>query len=196
MCASKHKRSQRACEERVGARQLLVVPRCASGRCVWLRSCVFVRIKQYVYFALKSEHVTAATMADQIGLAADEVSVRGSTIAGPRPKPFVHSWKIVCDTPGLTVDEQVDRVIERLGPYRSAIREVVGGIDDAKAVLQVVRYFGAWLADDEGEEEELTVVGNLEKLPGQHQLLGWHLRREVMEFLLDVNAEMNFDEYG
>ena len=155
-----------------------------------------MRIKQYVYFALKSEHVTAAAMAEQIGLAADEVSVRGSRIARPRPKPFVHSSKIVCDTPGLTVDAQVDRVMERLGPYRAVIREVVGDIDDAKAVLQVVRYFGAWLADDEGEEEELTIVGDLEKLPGQHQLLGWHLRREVMEFLLDVNAEMNFDEYG
>ncbi len=33
-------------------------------------------------------------------------------------------------------------------------------------------------------------------MPGQHQLLGWRLRREVMEFLLDIGAEMDFDEYG
>jgi hypothetical protein len=60
----------------------------------------------------------------------------------------------------------------------------------------VVRYLGAWLAEDEGEEEEITEIDGLEKLPGQHQLLGWHLSRPTMEFLLDIGAELDVDEYG
>jgi hypothetical protein len=35
-----------------------------------------------------------------------------------------------------------------------------------------------------------------ERLSGQHQLLGWHLGRNILDFLRDVDAEMDFDEYG
>jgi hypothetical protein len=60
------------------------------------------------------------------------------------------------------------------------------------AVLQIVRY----LDDDNGDEEQLTGVGDLEKLSGQHQLLGWHLGRRVVQFLDEVDAELDVDEYG
>jgi hypothetical protein len=36
----------------------------------------------------------------------------------------------------------------------------------------------------------------LEKLAGQHQLLGSHLNREVLDFLTEVGAELDADEYG
>jgi hypothetical protein len=36
----------------------------------------------------------------------------------------------------------------------------------------------------------------LEKLSGQHQLLGWHLDRHVLNFLSEVGAEFDADEYG
>lgn len=155
-----------------------------------------VRIKQYVYFSLDSEHISGQAMAEKIGLAADHVDVRGSKISGPRPKPLFHSWEIVCDSAGLTVDEQTARVLDRLRPYQQAIRDCVAA-DGCSAVLMIVRYFGAWLHDDEGDEEEITVTEDgLEKLPGQHQLLGWHLSTGVLEFLLDVGAEIYADEYG
>ena len=155
-----------------------------------------MRIKQYVYFALMSERITGAAMAEQIGLPADEVSVRGSRIAGPRPKPLLHSWEIVCDTAGLTLDEQIERVLDRVRPYEQAIRDCVA-TEDCSATLQLVRYLGAWLDDDEGEEEEITVTEDgLEKLPGQHQLLGWHLDTDVLAFVLGVGAEIDADEYG
>jgi hypothetical protein len=49
----------------------------------------------------------------------------------------------------------------------------------------------------EGEEEELTITaGGLEKLPGQHQLLGWVLDAGALRFLVDVRAELAFDEHG
>jgi hypothetical protein len=39
-------------------------------------------------------------------------------------------------------------------------------------------------------------VGELEKLSDQHQLLGWHLDRGVVQFLDEVDAELDVDEYG
>ncbi len=161
-----------------------------------LRLSVVVRIKQYVYFAMTSDNVSPDAMAREIGLAADSVMVRGSERAGPRPRPALNSWKIVCETAGLTVDDQVELVLDRIRPYQPAIRECVR-THGVTAMLQVVRYLGAWLDDDDGEEEEITVTEDgLEKLPGQHQLLGWGLDADVLAFLLDVGAEIDVDEYG
>jgi hypothetical protein len=155
-----------------------------------------VRIKQSTYFAIYSASITAEDLQRRIGLEPDRVLVRGSRMTSP-PRPVSHAWQIRCDEPGLTVDEQIARVTARLAPYRAAIRNVVVDANDANAMLRVVRYLGAWLADDEGEEEEtLTTDDGLEKLPGQHQLLGWSLDRDVIEFLLDVGAELDVDEYG
>ena len=36
----------------------------------------------------------------------------------------------------------------------------------------------------------------MEKLPRQHQLLGWHLGPEVLDFLAATGAELDVDEYG
>jgi hypothetical protein len=60
-------------------------------------------------------------------------------------------------------------------------------------MLQLVRHFD----DDDGEEEELSVSdAPLQKLAGQHQLLGWHLDSDVLGFLARVGAEIDADEYG
>ncbi|MFC5753757.1 DUF4279 domain-containing protein [Actinomadura rugatobispora] len=156
-----------------------------------------MRISQYAYFALRSPVVPAAEMAARLGLEPDEVTVRGSRTVDP-PRPAVHTWKIVCRERGLRVDEQIDRIIERLGPYRDRVvalsRELgVHGPEHGGAVLEVVRYFD----DEDGEEEELSPPGAaLQKLAGQHQLLGWGLDRRVLEFLLMTGAYLDVDEYG
>jgi hypothetical protein len=163
---------------------------------VALASSKVMRIKQYVSFALASHRVSGDAIAKRIGLTADQTTVRGSKLPGPRPIPRCHSWAIVCDTAGLTVDEQIERVLDRVLPRQKAIRECVER-DGCSARLQVVRYFGAWLDDDEGEDEDITVTDDgMEKLPGQHQLLGWHLRTDALAFLLHVGAEIDVDEYG
>ncbi|MFG2907668.1 DUF4279 domain-containing protein [Kitasatospora sp. NPDC048286] len=74
-------------------------------------------VDQYVHFALSSLHTSAADMAAVLGLEPDEIMVRGSRIPGPRPIPAAHRWKIVCREPGLCVDEQIARVLERLAPH-------------------------------------------------------------------------------
>ena len=114
-----------------------------------------VRIKQHASFAIYSTSVAADEVERLVGLQPDRVSVRGSRTTSP-PRPVAHVWEVRCEERGLTVDEQVDRIVARLSPYRPAIRKVVDEIDDAHAVLGVVRSFGAWLADGDGEEEDLA----------------------------------------
>lgn len=99
---------------------------------------------------------------------------------------------MVCDAPGLSVDEQASRVIGRLNPVRGAITTLVKGSREVSAGLMVVRYFNA----QEGEEEHIgPPVDGLEKLAGQHQLLGWRFADAVLDFLRDVGAELDVDEY-
>jgi hypothetical protein len=60
-----------------------------------------------------------------------------------------------------------------------------------------VRYLNVDLALADGEDEELTITASgLEKLRGQHQLLGWGLDASTLGFLVDVRAELVFGEYG
>ena len=110
-------------------------------------------------------------------------------------------WQIRCDEPGLTVDEQIAKVVARLAPYQDRLahlgQELAGQEPPGSLRLQVVRHFD----DDEGEDESerawVDAEGHAwERLPGQHQLLGWHLDSDVLGFLRSVGAELDVDEYG
>lgn len=155
-----------------------------------------VRIRQYVYFALHSERTPAHVLTAGIGVEPDEIAVRGSRHAEP-PRPVRHAWKVVCRERGRTIDEQVERLLDRLEPYVDRIAALVERIDETEpgvtATLQIVRSFD----DEDGEEEEPgPTSGDLTLLPGQHQLLGWHLDRRALTFLHRVGAEIDVDEYG
>jgi hypothetical protein len=158
---------------------------------VHVRSVLVVKIKQYVYFGISSEVLTAEKIAERIGLEPDKTMVRASRTEDP-PRPRRHKWELGSYEPGLDISDHVSRVIARVEPARDAIRALVDD-GDVQAWLQFVRTFGA----DDGEEEiiEETPEG-LVKLSGQHQLLGWHLHRNVLTFLHDVGAEIDADEYG
>jgi hypothetical protein len=67
------------------------------------------------------------------------------------------------------------------------------GPDDVSARLQVVRELNA----DDGEEDVVIEAdGQIEDLSRQHRLLGWHVERSVLEFLNEVRADLDVDEYG
>ena len=156
-----------------------------------------MRVRQYVYFALHSRQVSAAEITAKLGIEPDEISVRGSRQTDPA-LPTFHTWKIVCREPGRTVDEQLAPIVERLRPCLDQLVSVIHDLatrdaEHGGAAMQVVRY----LNDQWGEEEELSSPdASLQKLPGQHQLLGWGLEREVLEFLLATGACFDVDEYG
>ncbi|MGN9889902.1 DUF4279 domain-containing protein [Micromonospora sp. L31] len=154
-------------------------------------------ISQYAYFALSSNRVSSAEITARLGIEPDEIVVRGSRRANP-VRPASHRWKITCRKPGLTVDEQINRIVDRLFGHAERIGELAVELDNSDgapgaSMLQVVRVF----EHPDGEEEDLTSpVEGLQKLPGQHQLLGWHIDARVLEFLRLTRAELDVDEYG
>jgi hypothetical protein len=81
-----------------------------------------IKIKQYAYFAIGSDVLTPDEIARRVGLPPDRALLRGSRIENP-PRPAIHKWEIRCDEPGLPVNEMIARVLARLEPSRSAIRD-------------------------------------------------------------------------
>lgn len=152
-----------------------------------------MRLHQYVYFALKSEEVSAAEITVRLGVEPDEVVVRGSSQTDPFVRPVCHIWKIVCREPNMTVDEQIDQVLGRLLPAADRIGELAaepGRADERpiSSVFQVVRHFG-----DEGEDSTTPVE---QESPEQRNLFGWHIDARVLDFLRRTHAELDVDEYG
>jgi hypothetical protein len=155
-----------------------------------------VRIRQYVYFALSSETVTAAEVTARLGVEPDELRVRGSKRVAPRIVPANHSWSVHCRDRGLGLDAQTQKVLERLEPIRAKLIDLVT-TENVTARLTFVRYF----EDEDGEEElfeaSITEDGEFfERLPGQHQLLGWYLPAEQLTFLAGIRAAVWADEHG
>jgi hypothetical protein len=162
-----------------------------------------VRLRQYAYFGIYSDTVTASDITARLGVEPDAVRVLGSRSADPA-LPRHHSWRVVSERPDLTVADHLDNIVNRLSPYAGAIGDLVEEIVLASpgtigvgSVLEVVRHFD----DDEGEEEQVLVVdqpdgGQLERLPGQHHLLGWRLTPRVIDFLRITHAVLDIDEYG
>lgn len=162
-----------------------------------------MRIRQYAYFGIRSQTLTPADITGRLGVEPDEVRIMGSR-KGRLPASRHHFWRVVSKRPGLTVAEHLDALLDRLGPFAGAIGDLAEEIILASpesvhlgSVLQVVRFFD----DEDGEEEELSVVDlpdgtELTKLSGQHQLLGWRLAPNVIDFLSTTRAVLDVDEYG
>ncbi len=142
-----------------------------------------MRAEHYVYFALKSDCVPAADITARLGIEPDKVSVRGSRLADP-PRPACHVWAVECRTPGLTIDEQIDHLLQRLLPSADLIGELAQELDrvdqcEGSAVLQVVRSY---------QDNDPTA-------PDAINLLGWHLDNQVIDFLARTHAALDVDEY-
>ncbi|EDY59712.1 MULTISPECIES: DUF4279 domain-containing protein [Streptomyces] len=141
-------------------------------------------LRQYAYFALFSQHVSADDMTFQLGMMPDEVTVRGSRFHEPTAVPVNHSWMVVCREPGLRVDEQITRILDRLQPHTDRICDLTGQLarTGGGAVLQIVRYFND---TDQAHPDAADAPS----------LLGWHLDRKVLDFLSATGAELDIDEY-
>ncbi|MDX8050150.1 GNAT family N-acetyltransferase [Lentzea sp. BCCO 10_0798] len=129
-----------------------------------------MRVDQYAYFALESDTVSAAEIAQRLGLEPDEVLVRGSK----RPEhdvPRVHAWKIV-DRGAGRLDEKIQNVVDRLLPIRDELVALTA-MSDMSASLVVVRF----CRDGDGAD------------------LGWWISAEALAFLTSVRASLDVDEY-
>lgn len=150
-------------------------------------------VNQYVYFALFSRDTSAAEIAAILGLEPDETTVRGSRMPEPSAIQVFHCWKVVCREPGLHVDEQIARVLERLAPRTEAIAALARRLDaedhqGSGAALEIVRHF-----NDEANRQDHPLHGDTQA--GAPNLFGWHLSREVLDFLHATGALLDVDEY-
>lgn len=150
-----------------------------------------MRIRQQSCFAVSSPDLSVAELSNRLKVPADQLIVAGSRSPSPK-RPIENSWRVTCDTAGLTIGEQVAELVSRLEPARAALKDMASA-GCARTTLQIVRYFD----DEDGEDEDLTgTVPGLERLSGQHQLLGWNMESRIIGFLADVGAEVDVDEYG
>jgi len=149
-----------------------------------------MRIAQYVYFGIRSDTVTPQKVTAALLVEPDESWIRGEKDPD-RVIPRHHGWYVRCDLPGLCVDDQFAAVMQRMTPALPALDRLLDDQPDITTVVRVVRKFG------EGEEEEVSDPDDrLQKLAGQHQLLGWHLDRAALDFIQRTRAELDVDEYG
>lgn len=154
-----------------------------------------MKISQRVYFDISSETVPAAAVTAYLGVEPDELKVRGARRTQP-PIPALHSWSLHCRERGLALNAQVGKVLARIQPMQARLFELVMS-HDVYFGLIIVRHFD----DPDGEEEcfdaVITEDGKLlERLPGQHQLLGWSLTQDQLGFLASIRCSIWADEYG
>jgi hypothetical protein len=93
----------------------------------------------------------------------------------------------------------VAAICRRLSPHLDALAALATELrrtDAGSASLVVVRYLGT--PDGEEEDNGISYVAarRLERLPGQHQLLGWVLDLDVINLLHRTCAALDVDEYG
>ncbi|MDQ6806503.1 MAG: DUF4279 domain-containing protein [Actinomycetota bacterium] len=151
---------------------------------------VGMRIQAFVAFVVTSEQLDPVEIQRHLGMTADKTSRRASQLKDP-PRPRFNVCRFQCSDSTLPITEQIEQVAARVKPISHAIRRLVEE-SDAGAKLSVVRYFN----DPDGEEERIDQAGDLVKLAGQHQLLGWHLSAELLRLLIDTHAILDVDEYG
>lgn len=152
-------------------------------------------MSQWTHFDLTSEQVSAATITGIVGIEPDQLMVRGSKRSQP-PVPAIHAWSLVCRSAGLTLDEQAELLLDRIRPIQVAIRDLTRSTE-VEARLVFVRYFNDKEGEDESFEASIAPDGKLlERVPGQHQLLGWTLSAQSLALLGSINAVIWADEYG
>lgn len=147
-----------------------------------------MRILQYVYLGVSSEALDPDTITQRIGISPDHVAVRASTSVEP-PRPVAHQWRLDASPRG-TVDDRIADLLDRIDPCADRLAEMTA-TRQVTAVIEVVRYFGHPDGDEEGHE-----VSSLQKLAGQHQLLGFALGTTTLDRLVRLGLSLDFDEYG
>ena len=136
-----------------------------------------MRARQYVYFAVWSDEVSAVEVEERLGLRADNVLVRGSKDPD-RPLPVQHLWAVESQQRDRPLYDQIDEVIARIAPLEAALSDLLSDGRDVACVLQVVRF----LNDADASERETLPLG-----------FGFH--RDALQLLGRLNARIDVDEY-
>ncbi|GAA5103322.1 hypothetical protein GCM10023319_71050 [Nocardia iowensis] len=146
-----------------------------------------MKTRQYCYYALTSDTLSAAEITVRLGMEPDRVLVMGSR-SPEHVIPRCHAWEIVRRS-DESVDAQIHGLVERLDPIRSKLVSLCAQ-DVVSSVLRVVRYFH----DPDGIEAAPGGT-SWEQAQQWPRPLGWHLSMPVLEFLSSTRTELDVDEY-
>jgi Domain of unknown function (DUF4279) len=151
-----------------------------------------VKIDQYAYLAVGSEIFDPDQITATLGKLPTSVSWRGARSLDPMI-PVANMWRFQASERGR-IDDQVAELVGLLESMSDQVLSLAA--DGASWVaISVVRRFN----DPSGVEEELSpddAPAGLVKLPGQHQLLGFHLDVALMARLVALGCSLDVDEYG
>ncbi|MDQ1723451.1 MAG: hypothetical protein QOG52_479, partial [Frankiaceae bacterium] len=75
-----------------------------------------MKVKQKVDFGIRSFTMPASEISARLLIEPDKAMVLGSRATVPKLVPVCHGWYVVCDKPGLCVDEQFVEVMTRVAP--------------------------------------------------------------------------------
>lgn len=154
-----------------------------------------MQVRQYAYFMIRSESVPLPDITAQLGTEPDEVSRRGSRIKGPPPRPVCNIWRLTSGYPDTaSLDEHLSALFAKLDPLSDKVQAFLGSAD-ATGVIEVVRNFSAGVEEDHVLAPHKPPEG-VERLPGQHPLLGFHLDHQLIAFAAHTHVDIDFDEYG
>lgn len=153
-----------------------------------------MRVSQRVYFAVHSEHMAPKLIEARLGIQGDVVRTKGAKRASP-PVPITNSVQFHEHSASAPLTERLEQLIRRLEPCASRIKALVAA-GEGSAVLQVVREFDGLDGEEECHADLQLGDVTLVVVPGQHQLLGFHLSSEILSFLTAAGASVDFDEYG
>ncbi len=148
-------------------------------------------IRQYSYIAIFSKILTSQEIEDRLKLKADihEQWGKGRLRIDPSYQ-LTNVWKLIAQE-NSRVDDQIRAIVKRIMPATLQIQDLVS-TSVVEVNLQIVRHFN----DANGAKEIVEEDGDMVKLTGQHQLLGWHLDAETLAFLTSIKAEIDVDEYN
>jgi Domain of unknown function (DUF4279) len=150
-----------------------------------------MRISQYAYFAVYSNAFSPDQITTRLGLHPTGVSWRGSRSTDPMI-PTTNIWRYKAQGTGR-IDDLILELVDHFEPVAAELRSLTDG-GECSTGINVVRK----LDDPNGLEDDAghDIGGGLVKLPGQHQLLGFHLAIELMHRVVALGCSIDFDEYG
>ena len=151
-----------------------------------------MRIHQYAHFHIGSDVLTPDQITATLLIEPTSVSWQGSRSTEPLV-PRTNRWQYKATGAGL-VDDLVRELLGVFEPLRAPLQELTAN-GACSIEIRFMRSFG----DPDGVEEDegLTdLPGNLVRLEGQHQLLGFHLDTNLMARLVELGCALDFDEYG
>lgn len=146
-----------------------------------------MKIRQFSYFELASPVVSAADLTIRLGVEPDLFEVEGTVSERGRVRGL-HTWRISDSIDGA-IDEQIERLIDRLIPGRAQLITMASD-PDIWSRLQVVRRYH----DPDGVHYAPagTPIDRVREWP---RPLGWNLSVPTLEFLSMTATSLDVAEY-